>query len=273
MTSSQRLWGNLQGFRESLRASPGEPDSAEPKAAHWCARTPGVAVLHCLGFSNNKLLLEDCENRGVLQACLKQNQSFSVSFYEKVMMGSFFFLFVVLFGIAVYEVREKESIKERQHWKQDFLKGPHNAGLVLWFGLSSLSWAEEWKRLSAGMSGVPSNGAGRVTSQWERGLQSGGLIFSWWTQPPAPQCSLIASAEPTYGLCLEAPNDRINSACRKRRDMSARRFLFFLFFIKVKCGCLVVCRKCSNMATVLPSLFIPIKTESDMSFLIQWLNA
>lgn len=106
---------------------------------------------------------------------------------------------------------KRGGIENRTFWK-----GPHNAGLVLWFGLSSPSWVEEWKRLSAGMSGVPSNGAGRVTGQWERGLQSGGLIFSWWTQPPAPQCSLIARAEPAYGLCLEVWNDRINSACRKK---------------------------------------------------------
>lgn len=68
--------------------------SAEPKAAHWCGRTPVLAVLHGLGFSKNKLLLEgDCENCGVLRARLKRNQSFSVSFYEKVMMGIFFSLF------------------------------------------------------------------------------------------------------------------------------------------------------------------------------------
>lgn len=108
--------------------------------------------------------------------------------------------------------RGKDIIRKRQHWKQ----GPHNAGLVLWFGVSSPSWAEEWKRLSAGMSGVPSNRAGRMTGQWEQGFHSGGLIFSWWTQPPASQCSLIARAEITYGLCLEGPNDRTNHAWRKK---------------------------------------------------------
>lgn len=41
----------------------------------------------------------------------KEPNHFSVSFYEKVMMGIFFFVF----GIAVYEVRERESIKERRH--------------------------------------------------------------------------------------------------------------------------------------------------------------
>lgn len=54
-----------------------------------------LAVLHCLGFSKHKLLLEgDCENRGVLRAHLKRNQSFSVSFYEKFMMGIFFSSFL-----------------------------------------------------------------------------------------------------------------------------------------------------------------------------------
>lgn len=172
------------------------------------------------------------------------------------MMGkSFFFLFFFFFGIAVYEVRERESIKENGSENRAFWKGPHNAGLVLWFGLSSPSWAEEWKRLSAGMSGVPSNGAGRVTGQWERGLQSGGLIFSWWTQPPAPQCSLIARAEPTYGLCLEGPNDRTNSACREKGvgvlDVDDYYWLpLFFYFIRFGCAW-AVCRKRADM-TVQP---------------------
>lgn len=135
--------------------------------------------------------------------------------------GIFFFYF----GNVVHEVRER-TVKERQHWKQSFLKrGLYNASLVLRFGLSSPSWAEEWKRLSAGMSGVPSNGAGLVTGQWERGLQSGGLIFSWWTQLPVPQCSLIARAELAYGPCLEGPNDRTNSAWREKGGDVGRRWL------------------------------------------------
>lgn len=141
MTSSQRLWGELQGFRESLRASPGEPDSAEPKAAHWCARTPGVAVLHCLGFSNNKLLLEDCENRGVLQACLKQNQSFSVSFYEKVMMGSFFFPFCCPFwNCGLWGEREGKHKRETA-LKTGLFKRPSQCRpcAVIWSVLTELS--------------------------------------------------------------------------------------------------------------------------------------
>lgn len=131
--------------------------------------------------------------------------------------GKNVFLFFFLFwNCGVWGEREGKHKRETALKTGLFENGPHNAGLVVWFGLSSPSWAEEWKRLSAGMSGVPSNGAGRVTGQWERGLQSGGLIFSWWTQPPAPQCSLIARAEPTYGLCLEGPNDRTNSACREK---------------------------------------------------------
>lgn len=56
-------------------------------------------------------------------------------------------------------------------------------------------------------------------------------------------------------------------AKKKKRDMSAGGFLFFFFhFIKVKCGCVVVCRKCNNVVAVPPSFLVPIKTESSMSF-------
>lgn len=48
-----------------------------------------------------------------------------------------------------------------------FKKRPYNAVLVLRSGLFLLQRGEEWKRLSTGMSGVPSNAALRVTSQWE----------------------------------------------------------------------------------------------------------
>lgn len=65
--------------------------STEPKAAHWCGRALVLAVLHCLGFLKNKLLLEvDCENRGILRVRLKRNQSFSVSLYDSH-DGNFFF--------------------------------------------------------------------------------------------------------------------------------------------------------------------------------------
>lgn len=113
--------------------------SAEPEAAHWCGRALVLAVLHCLGFSKNKVLLEgDCENHGLLRARLKRNQSFSVSLYDSH-DGNFSFL--LIFGIAVYEVRERESIKERQHWKQDFLKRPSQCRpcAVIWSVLTELS--------------------------------------------------------------------------------------------------------------------------------------
>lgn len=158
------------------------------------------------------------------------------------MMGKLFFFFLLFWNSGVWG--ESEGKRGREHiGNRAFQKGAHNAGLVLWFGLSSLSWAEEWKRLSTGMSGVPSNGAGRVTGQWERGLQSGGLIFSWWTQPPASQCSLIARVELTYGPCLEGPNDRTNSCLeRKRRgvlDIHDYYWLpFFFDFISFRCGLL-----------------------------------
>lgn len=140
----QLVWGNGQGFREGLRASPGQPDSSLicwTLAPHWCGRTLVLAVSHCLGpFKKNKLLLEgDCENRGVLRAHLKRNQSFSVSFYEKVTMG--FFSPPLFLGMAAYEVRGRESIKGRQHWKQDFLKRPSQCGpcAVIWSVLTELS--------------------------------------------------------------------------------------------------------------------------------------
>lgn len=186
----------------------------------------------------------------------KETNHFVFSFFFFISHDGFFFFFFLFRNRGLWGEREGKHKRERRHWKQDVLKRPHNAGLVLWFGLSSLSWAEEWKRLSTGMSGVPSNGAGRVTGQWERGLQSSGLIFSWWTQPPAPQCSLIASAEPTYGLYLEAPNDRINSACREKGVCVP---FFFLNFIEVKFSRVVVCRKCSNVAAVPPGLLAAIR--------------
>ncbi len=51
--------------------------------------------------------------------------------------------------------------------KKTAVKGPHNAVLVLRSGLFLLQRAEEWKRLSTGMSGVPSNAVLLVTGQWE----------------------------------------------------------------------------------------------------------
>lgn len=140
--AAQRVWGDWEVSGKVCEPRPGSPIqqwSAEPEAAHWCGRTWVLAVLHCLGFSKNKLLLErGCENRGFLRSRFKRNQSFSVSFYEKVTMGIFFFFF---FGMAVYEVRERESIKERQHWKQDFLKRPSQCRpcAVIWSVLTELS--------------------------------------------------------------------------------------------------------------------------------------
>lgn len=131
-----------------------------------------------------------------------------------VMMGNVFFCREEDCG--VWSVREGKRKRETPLKTGLSEKALTMQALCCKFGLSSPSWAEEWKRLSAGMSGVPSNRAGRVTGQWERGLRSSGLIFSWWTQPPAPQCSLIARAELTYGLCLWGPNDRTDSAWREK---------------------------------------------------------
>lgn len=46
-----------------------------------------------------------------------------------------------VFGIVVYEVRERESIKEWRHWKQDFLKGPSQCRpcAMIWSVLTELS--------------------------------------------------------------------------------------------------------------------------------------
>lgn len=51
------------------------------------------------------------------------------------------FFFFLIFGFVVYEVRERESIKERQHWKQDFLKRPSQCRpcAVIWSVLTELS--------------------------------------------------------------------------------------------------------------------------------------
>lgn len=127
------------GFWEGLWASPGEPYSA---AICW---TPGRTLMWLgsgfsgftlFGLFKNKLLLErDCENCSVFCRIISKKQSFSVSFYEKVFFSFFFF------GIVVYEVRERESIKERRHWKQDFLKRPSQCRpcAVIWSVLTELS--------------------------------------------------------------------------------------------------------------------------------------
>lgn len=63
----------------------------------------------------------------------KKNQSFSVSFYEKVTMGKLFFFSLAFFWVYEVKERERERIKKRAKALKTGLseRVPHNAGLVL----------------------------------------------------------------------------------------------------------------------------------------------
>lgn len=122
--------------------------SAELLAAHWCGWAPVSAVLHCLGFSKTNSYWKGTVRTVVFSAGSfkkrkkerKKNSSHLVFlFMRKSWWKKMFFSSLV--GIVVYEVRERKSIKERQHWKQDFLKRPSQCRpcAVIWSVLTELS--------------------------------------------------------------------------------------------------------------------------------------
>lgn len=103
----------------------------------------GFSGFTLFGLFKNKLLLErDCENRSVQDFAFPQDhfkkQSFSV-FYEKKKSWweKRFFSFLELWCMRW----ERESIKERRHWKQGFLKRPSQCRpcAVIWSVLTELS--------------------------------------------------------------------------------------------------------------------------------------
>lgn len=138
----QRVWGDWDVSGKVCEPRPSsqiQQWSAEPREAHWCGRTLVLAVLHCLGFSKKqtltgKRLWEPWFSTDLFQ---KNPIILVFLFMRKSWWESFFFVF----GIAVYEVRERESIKERRHWKQDFLKRPSQCRpcAVIWSVLTELS--------------------------------------------------------------------------------------------------------------------------------------
>lgn len=113
---------------------------------------------------------------------------------------------------------ERGKAQKRVHWKQSFLKRPSQCRpcAAIRSVLTELSRGME-KIIHRNVWGALKRSGPRDWPMGERPV-SGGLIFSWWTQPPASQCSLIARAELTYGLCLEGPNDRTNSCLEKKGD-------------------------------------------------------
>lgn len=133
------------GFWEGLQASPAEMDSA---VICW---TPGSTLMWPdSGFSGFILFglfkktnsyWKETVRTVVYSACIFwNNQLFYVFFFflRESHDGKSFFPF---FGNVVYEVREKESIKERRHWKQNLLKRPsqYRPCAVIWSVLTELS--------------------------------------------------------------------------------------------------------------------------------------
>lgn len=133
------------GFWEGLWASPGgrriRRRSAELRAAHWCGQALVSVVLHCLGFSKtNSYWKGAVRNVAFKTSLFRRIISERQSFYEKrVMMGKK--IFSLSFGIVAYEVRERENVKEKQHWKQGFLNRPSQCGpcAVIWSVRTELS--------------------------------------------------------------------------------------------------------------------------------------
>lgn len=68
--------------------------SAEPQAVHWCGQALVSVVSYCLGFSKTNSYWKGTVRTVAFSAgSFNKNQSFSVSFYEKVMMGKTFLRF------------------------------------------------------------------------------------------------------------------------------------------------------------------------------------
>lgn len=88
-----------------------QQQSAELQAAHWCGRSLVSVVLHCLDFSKtNSYWKRTVRNvmfgTSLFYRIISKKQSFSVFLSHD---GKTFFFF---FGIVVYEVRERESVKK-----------------------------------------------------------------------------------------------------------------------------------------------------------------
>lgn len=158
-------------------------------------------------------------------------------FMRKSWWESFFFVF----GIAVYEVRERESIKERRHWKQDFLKRPSQCRpcAVIWSVLTELSRGME-KIIRRNVWGALKRSGPR---DWPMGegpaerranfflMNSNRLLHNVvWLPVLNPHMVCIWRLQMT-GSILPA---------EKRGAWAWDAFLFF-HFIKVKCSCVVVC--------------------------------
>lgn len=101
--------------------------SAELSAAHWCGQAPVSVVLHCLGFSKTNSYWKGTVRTMVFRTSLfrrslERKRNHFVFLWEvakkKRHNGNFFFFL----RIVVYEVRERESVKERSIENRAFWK-------------------------------------------------------------------------------------------------------------------------------------------------------